>query len=88
MEEGGSLEAVVSADSGEEEEVLETKLRWLTAGQEVRGQKMTGVNNDWGWGLQKWLKEVHHGLGLNWAPPGVHACVLPEPDSTARTHRL
>lgn len=27
VEEGGSLEAVVSADSGEEEEVLETKLR-------------------------------------------------------------
>ena len=44
---------------------------------------MTGVNNDWGWGLQKWLKEVRHGLGLNWAPPGVHA-FLPEPDSTGQ----
>lgn len=57
---------------------------------------MTRVNNDWGWELRKWLKEVRHGLGLNWAPltsgQEVHACILTEPDSTGQVrcerHRL
>ena len=48
---------------------------------------MTGVNNDWGWGLQKWLKEVRHGLGLNWAPLEYMLFCLSQ-TAQARTHRL